>query len=100
MTPDRFRVLIVEDDLATLFALRSLFVRKCSEVAVARSIAEAEASIRAAVPDWIVLDLGLPDGNGETILRYVRANSLAARVAVTSAYLDDRHIARLIELEV
>ena len=36
------------------------------------------------VPDFIVLDMKLPDANGGVLLRYVRRNNLALKVVVVT----------------
>ena len=47
-------------------------------------------------PDCIVLDLKMPDGQGEAILRKVRANGLPIRVVVVTTGVSDP--ARLAEV--
>lgn len=91
----RNRFLIVEDDLATLYALRALFERRGCVVATARTVAEALASLEP-VPDWIILDLYLPDGDGEDVVQWVRAAGLPARVAIVSGILGAVRIERLL----
>src|SRR4051812_38635831 len=94
---DRHRLLIVEDDLATLYALRALFERRGWEVHSARTVGEAMAALEAAVPEWVILDLYLADGDGEEVLRQLRESGRECRVAVTSGVLDPERVARLLE---
>lgn len=91
------RLLIVEDDLATLYALRALFERRGWQVLVARTVANALAVFDAAAPDWVILDLYLPDGDGEEVLRWLRETGRPCQVAVTSGALDPERVARLLE---
>lgn len=79
----RNRVLIVEDDLATLYALQRLFRAQGWLVRSSRTVGDAIAELEAP-PTWIVLDLMLPDGSGEEVLRHVRESRLSTRVAVVS----------------
>jgi two-component system KDP operon response regulator KdpE len=88
------RILIVEDDLATLYTLRAMFDRAGWDVSSARTLAGALVSLVPA-PEWIVLDLGLADGDGEEVLRSVRESGIGTRVAVFSGALDHERIARL-----
>jgi DNA-binding response OmpR family regulator len=88
------RVLIVEDDLATLYALRASFEHRGCVVSLARKVEEAVRQLEPP-PDWIILDLGLADGDGEDVLGVVRAFGLASRVAVVSGALDADRIARI-----
>ncbi|WP_406698206.1 response regulator [Singulisphaera sp. Ch08] len=50
-------------------------------------------------PDWILLDLWLSDGDGEDVLRHVRAAGIPSHVAVISAGLDSERIASLQPLQ-
>jgi DNA-binding response OmpR family regulator len=56
-------------------------------VITAGTAAEGLAQL-ASPPCCIVLDLMLPDGPGETILRQVRADRLGCRVAVRTGTID------------
>lgn len=79
------RVLIVEDDLAALFALKRLFQEHGWSIGASRTVTEAVAMLDSP-PDWIVLDLALPDGNGDEILRHVRESGIPSRIAVLSGW--------------
>lgn len=82
-------MLLVEDDPATAGALRAILSRKGWAVEVAGTLAEALGLVgRAPPPDWLVLDLMLPDGDGVSLLRKIRADGLTVRVAVTTGSAD------------
>lgn len=93
------RVLLVEDDLATLFALRRLFQDCGWEVSCSKTMEGALASLHPS-PDWIILDLdlGVADSSGEDVLRHVRADGIASRVAVVSGISDADRLAGLVPL--
>src|SRR4051794_21693232 len=91
------RVLIVEDSLAMLYALRAQFEAFGWEVRLSRTVELALGQLDPA-PDWIILDLWLSDGDGEEVLRHVRQAGIPSRVAVISAGLDSERIARLVPL--
>lgn len=94
------RLLVVDDDPTTRFALRTLFTRQGWEVAVAATVAEGLDQLhRGPAPRCLILDLNLPDGHGEAILRTVRAGGLAIRVAVCSGVDDPRRIAGVLALQ-
>ncbi|AGA24649.1 response regulator transcription factor [Singulisphaera acidiphila] len=86
MMDGKDHVLIVEDDLATLYALERLFQSQGWQVSSSRTIENALTQLESP-PDWIVLDLGLIDGNGEDVLRYVREAGIPSRVAVVSGLI-------------
>ena len=53
-------------------------------VAEAPTLADALREIGANQPEWILLDLMLPDGCGTEILRRVRAGARPSRVCVVT----------------
>src|SRR5438874_805204 len=83
------RILIIEDHEPTRDALRSIQRRKGFEVEIAGTICEGMGILGSSwVPDCLVLDLDLPDGHGETVLRAIRDGHLPIRVAVCSGMAD------------
>ncbi|MDB5294696.1 MAG: response regulator transcription factor [Phycisphaerales bacterium] len=79
---------MVEDDTISANALRLILSRQGWTVAVAGTLAEANAYLDGQMPDTIILDLMLPDGEGISVLKRVRDAGLAVRVAVTTAASD------------
>ncbi len=67
------KVLVVDDEPAILRFLKPALVAGGYDVAEAGSVAEAVRAIAARAPDIVVLDLGLPDGDGKDVIRKVRA---------------------------
>jgi two-component system, OmpR family, response regulator len=83
------RMLIVEDDPSSRGAMREIFARRGWDVSTAATAADGLAALEAGpAPDCVVLDLMLPDGDGEDVLRKVRAGGSAARVVVTTGIRD------------
>lgn len=66
------RVLVVEDDREIRQLLQSALAVEGFAVQTAVSVAEASALLRHALPDLVLLDLGLPDGDGADLVRQVR----------------------------
>lgn len=58
------RVLLIEDDEAFRQSLAAMVVRLGYDVVEAESVKEARQVLADAEPDIVILDLGLPDGNG------------------------------------
>ncbi len=79
----KHRLLVVEDDELTRTSWDVIFSQRGWDVSTARSVAEG-LSLLDPVPDYLILDLTLPDGDGETILRRIRQKNLKTRVAVTT----------------
>src|SRR4051794_6968689 len=82
------RVLIVEDDPASRRVLRSIFIQHGWAVTEAGAVAQGLASL---VPptDCLILDLMLPDGRGETILRKLREDAIPTCVVLVTTGVSD-----------
>jgi two-component system KDP operon response regulator KdpE len=68
----RPRVLLVDDEPAILRFLKPAFAANDYDIVTAGTVAEALRSVAAGSPDIVVLDLGLPDGDGKEVIRKVR----------------------------
>jgi CheY-like chemotaxis protein len=79
----RVRTLLVEDDDACRRTMSRILELLGYQVTGAATMAEGMAALGHA-PDCMILDLMLPDGNGLGILRRIRQQNLAIRVAVLS----------------
>ena len=82
------RVLVVEDDAEIRELLRAALAAEGFDVATAVSVSEATALVEHAPPDAIMLDLGLPDGDGASLVRAVRSRS-AVPIVIASARHDE-----------
>lgn len=79
------KIFMIEDDLAIGRALLSVFQDEGHTVVWCRLSADAVARIGAEPFDAVLLDLGLPDGDGTTVLRELRATGLAVPVLIITA---------------
>ena len=61
---DPARILLVEDDARLAALLRAVLERADTQVEIAARLGVAEASLEQQPPDLVILDLGLPDGDG------------------------------------
>jgi DNA-binding response OmpR family regulator len=68
-------VLLVEDNRRVQMNNREILERHGYKVLLAMNLAETRAAVRARMPDVIVLDLALPDGNGLDFLAELRKTS-------------------------
>ncbi len=85
-------MLLVEDDLVSASALTAILARRGFEVLHAPTVAAGLAML-AELPDVVVLDLMLPDGDGAALLKHVRSSGLPIRVVVTTAVHDAARLA-------
>jgi DNA-binding response OmpR family regulator len=92
------RLLVVDDDSTTRWALHSIFRRRGWEVVEAENVAQGLSALDTA-PGLIILDLNLPDGAGETVLKEIRSRALPIRVAVCSSTTDSARVARVRALD-
>lgn len=78
------RILLVEDDRELRATLREALTVEGYEVQAAASLADARAQLHQTPMDLVLLDLGLPDGDGQTLLTELRRGG-GAPVMVISA---------------
>ena len=83
---------VVEDDRKLRDFIRSYLERAGFTVLSTGSGAEAIAMATQAVPDLVVLDLGLPDVPGETVAREVRAAAPVPIVMLTAKTAEEDRI--------
>jgi DNA-binding response OmpR family regulator len=88
------RVLVVEDDRVTARTLQNLLGHYGYAVKVAHTVREAIEQLDA-LPQIILLDFNLPDGDGSQVMAAVRSRGLDARVAVVTAEMDHDRLRRL-----
>jgi DNA-binding response OmpR family regulator len=83
---------MIEDDLAIGRALLSVFQDEGHAVIWVRMAEGVVARLQAETFDAVLLDLGLPDGDGNMLLRDMRARGLSLPVLIMTARdsLEDR----------
>jgi len=79
------RVLVVEDNKDLALGLRVNLEERRYHVQVASSVGEGLARLRAYRPDLIILDLGLPDGDGLGLIERLRGTGDNTLVLVLTA---------------
>src|SRR4051812_4807961 len=80
---DRPRLLLVEDDGMACSLMQNILADQDLAVMTARTVAEGLALLESR-PDFLILDLSLPDGDGRDVLERLRRAGLPTRVVVTS----------------
>lgn len=88
----RLSVLVVEDDLEIRTMIQSALKVEGFEVSTAVSVSEAQAMLQHSPPDVMVLDLGLPDGEGLSLVRGIRAQSSLPIVVVSARHQEAQKI--------
>ena len=89
------RVLVVEDDREIRTLVQGALALEGYTVQTAVTLAEAAALVQNSPPDVIVLDLGLPDGEGQDLVRAVRRHSSVPVIVVSARHQESQKIALL-----
>ena len=89
------RVLVVEDDREIRALVQSALALEGFEVQTAVSLSEAQALVQHSPPALIVLDLGLPDGEGLQLVQEVRRQSSLPIVVISARHQEAQKIALL-----
>ena len=79
----RGRVLLVEDHAPTRSTLQQLLMRRRYEVVAAGSVGEARELMERERVDFVISDIGLPDGNAYELMEELRAKHGLTGIALT-----------------
>lgn len=95
MTEAMFRILVVEDDPGLRDVLRTLLEAERYRVVEAASAARALVEARAHKPDAALVDLGLPDRDGQVVIRQIRAFSQLPIIVLSARTLEAEKVQAL-----
>lgn len=95
MTEAMHQVLVVEDEPAIRTVLRVLLEAEGYRVIEADTALRAEIESRSHKPDLLLIDLGLPDGDGIAVIRRVRAWSPLPIIVLSARTQEERKVAAL-----
>ena len=87
--PRRLKLLLVEDHKPTARTLGELLARRNYDVVAALSVAEARERAAEQEFDFVVSDIGLPDGNGHALMAELGARHGLRGIALTGYGMDD-----------
>jgi len=85
MTQAMHQVLVIEDERDIRNILRALLEADHYRFIEAETAARGEIEARSHKPDLILVDLGLPDGNGVDLIRRIRTWSSIPIVVLSAA---------------
>ena len=89
MNSNKYKVLIIEDEGNIRHFVKTILTTNGYQVIEAKSVAEGKMAFMSHSPDVVILDLGLPDGDGMGFLKMVR-KEFSTPVIVLSARMDER----------
>ncbi len=81
------RVLVVDDDRDARELIKRLLTEHDAEVRLAQSGQEALQMLKAAAPDILLSDIGMPDMDGYDLIRAVRTLTAAEQADIPAAAL-------------
>ncbi len=88
-------VLIVEDEIPIQKFLSALLHENGYKAEIAPSLAEAEKITRLHPPDALLLDLGLPDGDGKQLIASIRSWSQLPIIILSARGQEEEKVAAL-----
>jgi two-component system KDP operon response regulator KdpE len=91
----KVRVLAVDDEPAIFKFLKPALEANGYEIASVGTAAEAVKRIASDAPDVVILDLGLPDGDGKDVIKQVRAWSDVPIIVLSARDREAEKIASL-----
>ena len=89
MSNNKYKILIVEDDRSILSMIQTVLDSNGYQVLTAQRCQQGILMLSSHMPDLVVLDLGLPDMDGEEFIRVARRSSMIP-IIVLSARIDEK----------
>ena len=84
MSNNKYKILVVEDDRNIISFIQTVLEANGYQVLTAERCQQGILMLSSHVPDLVVLDLGLPDMDGEEFIRIVRQNSMVPIVVLSA----------------
>lgn len=89
MSNNKFKILVVEDDRNILSMIQTVLDTNGYQVLTAQRCQQGILMLSSHMPDLVVLDLGLPDMDGEEFIRITRRSSMIP-IIVLSARTEEK----------
>ena len=89
MANNKYKILVVEDDRNIASMIQTVLETNGYQVLTAQRCKQGILMLSSHVPDLVVLDLGLPDMDGEEFIRITRRGSMIP-IIVLSARTEER----------
>ena len=91
MSNNRYKVLMVEDEANICNIVRAVLAMNDYQAFEAHNVKEGKMMFFSYSPDLILLDLGLPDGDGIELIKMIR-EEYSTPIIVLSARTDEKDI--------
>ena len=84
MSNNKYKILVVEDDRNVLSMIQTVLDMGGYQVITAQRCQQGILMLSSYVPDLVVLDLGLPDADGEEFIRVARKSSMIPIIVLSA----------------
>jgi two-component system KDP operon response regulator KdpE len=95
MTETMFRILVIEDDAGLREVLRALLEAEGYRVILAETGRRALIDARSHKPDAVLVDLGLPDRDGQEVIRSIREFSPVPMIVLSARTTESEKVLAL-----
>ena len=95
MSNNKFKVLIVEDDANICSVLETILEANNYQSLIARTCRQGMMMCSSHLPDLIILDLGLPDGDGMELIRNTRQYASTPIIVLSARSTENDKISAL-----
>ena len=95
MGNNKFKILVVEDDRSVSRMVQTVLENSGYQVLTANRCQQGILMLSSHVPDLVVLDLGLPDLDGEEFIRIVRHSSMVPIIVLSARTEESDKVAAL-----
>ena len=95
MSNNKYKVLVVEDDQGIAGMIQTILETNGYQVLTAQRCQQGILMMTSHVPDLVLLDLGLPDMDGEEFIRVTRCNSAIPIIVLSARSEEDDKVSAL-----
>jgi DNA-binding NarL/FixJ family response regulator len=98
MTPDRPRILLVEDEMLTRAGARAVLEDRFDIIGESDNVTDSVAMIRERQPDLVLLDVRIREGSGIDVVRQVKQTHPDVRFLAVTVSTSRSDVAQLFSL--
>ena len=95
MSNNKYKILVVEDDRNIAYFVQTLLEANDYQVITAERCQQGVLMLSSHVSDLVVLDLGLPDMDGEEFIRIVRQSSMVPIIVLSARTEEEDKVSAL-----
>jgi DNA-binding response OmpR family regulator len=95
MSNNKYKILVVEDDRSIVSFIQTVLETNGYQVLTAQRCQQGILMMTSHVPDLVLLDLGLPDMDGEEFIRATRCSSAIPIIVLSARSEEDDKVSAL-----